>query len=201
MQGPRLKTLLYALLFGSLVAIVGTALVMGLQCVWGNPEPLFIDTYDCTLSDVDKQVYDGDTIKDVRVLLLEHPFHVSDYGERWPGVHITERGVEIETDIRIAGIDTPEKRVSTKNADGSPRSEASRQRERSAALASRQALIDLLKTNGNQFSISDPIHGKYAGRTVADVAVNERDVATYLIEKGHAKPYDGGKKPDWGWGK
>ena len=200
MKESRLKTLLYAVLFGSLVAIVGTALVIGLQCVWGN-EPLFIDTYDSTLADADKQIYDGDTLKDVRVLLLKHPFDESDYGEKWPGVHITDRGVEIETDIRIAGIDTPEKRVSTKNADGSPRSEASRVKEKTAALASRQALIDLLKENDNRFSISDPIHGKYAGRTVADVAVNEIDVATYLIEKGHAKSYDGGTKPDWNWGR
>ena len=201
MRESRLKNLLYAVLFGALIAIVGTALVIGLQCVWGNPEPLFIDTYDSTLADAEKQVYDGDTIKDVRVLLLEHPFHVSDYGERWPGVHITERGVEIQTDIRIAGIDTPEKRTSTKNPDGSLRSEASRQREKAAAFASRQALIDLLRSNDNRFSISDPIHGKYAGRTVADVAINEIDVATTLIEKGHAKPYDGGTKPIWGWGK
>ena len=200
MRESRVKTLLYALLFGSLVAIVGTALIMGLQCVWGNPDALFIDTYDCVLIDAEKQVYDGDTLKDVRVLLLKHPFHESDYGERWPGVHITARGVEIQTDIRIAGIDTPEKRTSTKNADGSLRSEASRQREKAAAQGSRQALIDLLKANNNRFSISDPIHGKYAGRTVADVAVNEMDVATYLIERGHAKAYDGGTKPDWGWG-
>ena len=189
---------LYALLFGVLLAIVGTALYYGILCVWGDP--LFIDTYDCVLADADKQVYDGDTIKDVRVVLIEHDFEEWRYGEYWPGVHITEKGIEIQTDIRIAGIDTPEKRTSTKNADGTLRSEASRQREKAAALASRQALIDLLKSNDNRFSLSDPIHGKYAGRTVADLAVGEMDVAIYLIERGHAKPYDGGTKPDWGWG-
>ncbi|MXY99821.1 hypothetical protein F4Y93_03915 [Candidatus Poribacteria bacterium] len=194
------RTLLHALLFGALVAIVGTAIIFGVLCLYGD-EPLFIDTYNCTLTDVSEQVYDGDTIKDVRVLLMKHPFDKSEYGEYWPGLHITERGVEIETDIRIAGIDTPEKRVSTKNADGSKRSEASRSREKAAALASRQALIDLLRSNDNRFSISDPINGKYAGRTVADVAVGEMDVATLLIQKGYAKPYDGGTKPDWGWGK
>lgn len=189
---------LYALLFGLLLAVVGTALYYGILCVWGDP--LFIDTYNCVLVDTDKQVYDGDTIKDVRVVLVEHDFEKWQYGEYWPGVHITEKGVEIQTDIRIAGIDTPEKRTSTKNADGSLRSEASRQREKAAAAASRQALIDLLKANDNKFSLSDPIHGKYAGRTVADLAVGEMDVATLLIQQGHAKPYDGGTKPDWGWG-
>ncbi|MCY3739912.1 MAG: thermonuclease family protein [Candidatus Poribacteria bacterium] len=196
----KFRTLLHALLFGVLTAIVGIAIIYGVQCLYGDPEPLFIDTYTCTLTDASEQVYDGDTIKDVRVLLLKHPFGKWEYGEYWPGVHITERGVEIQTDIRIAGIDTPEKRVSTKNADGSKRSEASRAREKAAALASRQALIDLLKANDNKFSISDPMDGKYAGRTVVDVAVNEMDVATLLIQKGHAKPYDGGTKPDWGWG-
>lgn len=192
------RTLLHALLFGILVAIVGTAIFYGVQCLYGDQ--LFIDTYNCTLADADEQVYDGDTLKDVRVLLFEHPFAKSDYGEYWPGVHITERGVEIETDIRIAGIDTPEKRVSTKNADGSRRSEASRERERTAAYASRDALIELLKSNNNRFTISDPIHGKYAGRTVADVAIKETDVAIFLIRNGHAKPYDGGRKPNWQWG-
>lgn len=187
-----------ALLFGAAVAIIGTALYYGILTVWGE-KPLFIDTYDCVLTDAE-QVYDGDTIRDVRVLLFEQVFEMSDYGEYWPGVHITDRGVEIETDIRIAGIDTPEKRTSTKNADGSPRSEASRQREKATAAASRQALIDLLKANGGRFSISDPIHGKYAGRTVADVSVADMDVATYLIQKGLAKAYDGGTKPQWNWG-
>lgn len=192
-----MRKLLYSLLWGLAFLLVAFTLVLGYQCVFGESP----NTYDCVLSDVEKQVYDGDTLKDVRVLIHTYDFIPEDYGHPWPGVHITDRGVEIETDIRIAGIDTPEKRTSTKNADGSPRSEASRQREKAAAAASRQALIDMLKANNNRFSISAPIHGKYAGRTVADMAVNEMDVATYLIEKGHAQPYDGGTKPQWNWGK
>lgn len=191
-----MKSVLFTLLWAVAFLFMAFMLVVGYECVFGD----IPHTYNCTLENVDKQVYDGDTLKDVRVLILVYDFIPEDYGHPWPGVYITERGVEIQTDIRIAGIDTPEKRTSTKNPDGSRRSQASRQREKAAAAASRQALIDLLKTNGNRFSISDPIHGKYAGRTVADVDVNEMDVATYLIEKGHAKSYDGGTKPDWGWG-
>ncbi|MCY3723314.1 MAG: thermonuclease family protein [Candidatus Poribacteria bacterium] len=194
-----MSRLLYSILWGVVFLLIAFTLVLCHQCVFGE-SPLFIDAYNCILSDADVQVYDGDTIKDVRVLLLEQDFEKWQLGEYWPGVHITERGVEIQTDIRIAGIDTPEKRTPTKNADGSPRSQASRQREKAAAAASRQALILMLKSNGNHFSISDPIHGKYAGRTVADVHVNEVDVATYLIQKGHAKFYDGGTKPEWNWG-
>lgn len=188
---------LYMVLWGLSILLIAFALVLGYECVFGD----VVNTYNCTLTDPDQQVYDGDTLKDVRVLVHTHDFIPEEYGHVWPGVHITERGVEIETDIRIAGIDTPEKRTSTKNADGSLRSEASRQREKAAAAASRQALIDLLKANGNRFSLSNPIHGKYAGRTVADVAIKELDVASLLIQQGHARSYDGGTKPDWGWGK
>ena len=145
------------------------------------------------------QVYDGDTLKDVRVKVFD--FGSTEFGEVWAGVYVAQDGVYVKTDIRVNGIDTPEKRVSTKNADGSKRSEASRTRERQAAYASRQALVDLLKSNNLRVQLSNPIHGKYAGRTVADVSVGGVDVAEFLIKAGHAKPYAGGTKPDWGWGK
>ena len=196
-----MSRLLYSVLYGLLILLIAFTLMLGYECVFGESSLLIEVFYDCVLTDPEKQVYAGDTLKDVRVLILRYDFIPEDYSNPWSGVHITARGIEIETDIRIAGIDTPEKRTSTKNADGTLRSEASRTREKTAALASRQALIDLLKTNENRFSISNPIHGKSAGRTVADVAVEEKDVATYLIEKGHAKSYDGGTKPSWGWEK
>lgn len=147
----------------------------------------------------EKQVYDGDTLKDVSVKVFD--FENDTYGQVWAGVFVQEDGVYVKTDIRINGIDTPEKRVSTKNPDGSPRSESSRQREREAAAASRQALVDLLVFNDYKITLTHPIHGKYAGRTVADVKVGVIDVAEYLIANGHAKPYEGGTKPEWGWGK
>ncbi len=191
-----MRPLFFSILWGLVFLLMAFTVVLGYQCVFGEN----LQIYDCALTDPKAQIYDGDTLKDVRVLVHRHDFIPEEYGNPWPGVYITERGIEIETDIRIAGIDTPEKRVSTKNPDGSLRSEANRQREKTAALASRQALIDLLKTNDNRFSISNPILGKYAGRTVADVAIREIDVATTLIRLGHAKPYFGGTKPQWNWG-
>ena len=191
-----MRPLFYSILWGLVFLLMAFTVVLGYQCVFGEN----LQIYDCALTDPETQIYDGDTLKDVRVLVHRHDFIPEAYGTPWPGVYITERGIEIETDIRIAGIDTPEKRTSTKNKDGTPRSEESRQREKAAAAASRQALIDLLKTNDNRFSISDPQHGKYAGRTVANVAIREIDVATTLIRLGHAKPYFGGTKPQWNWG-
>lgn len=191
-----MKPLAYSILWGLLLLIIAFTLVLAYECVFGESIP----TYDCSLTDIDSQTYDGDTLKDVRVLIHRYDFLPEEYGNPWPGVFITKRGVEIETDIRISGIDTPEKRVSTKHADGSPRSVKSRERERRAAAASRQALMDMLRVSEGRFTITNPQHGKYAGRTVADVAVLEVNVAAELIRLGHAKKYSGGTKPNWNWG-
>ena len=180
------------------VAVSGFLLGLFILMLCADTFPI----YQCVLTKGEAQVYDGDTLKDVRVNIRNHKDKIpKEPTEIWTGVWLTPEGIEIETDIRIAGIDTPEKRVSTKNPDGTKRSEASRNRERAAAAAARQALIDLLKENKWQFTIMNPIHGKYAGRTVADVIVIDENAAKYLIKHGHAKPYDGGTKPKWDWGK
>lgn len=166
---------------------------------------LFADThpeYHATLTEGGSQVYDGDTLKDViiKIYTFKEPIHPDKEKELWPGVWQFTDGIYVETDIRIAGIDTPEKRASTKNPDGTKRSEASRNREKAASAAARQALIDLLAKNKYKFVVHSPEFGKYAGRTVASVEVLDQDVARYLIQKGHAKAYDGGTKPQWNWG-
>jgi len=190
-----MRNLLYTLLWALSFLLVAFTLVIGYVCVFGDEIP----SYVIRIADIPTQTYDGDTINDVNILVLDHSFGMEDVGQLWPGVFSTPDGIEIVTDIRIGGIDTPEKRTSTKNPDGSKRSEASRQREKTAAAAARQALIDMLK-GAKVISLSNPIHGKYAGRTVADLAVDDTDVATKLIEAGHAKPYDGGTKTQWNWG-
>lgn len=195
----KLKFILYMILWGLLTAIAGSAFYYGLLCVWGEAPP--IGDYPAVISDPEAQVYDGDTIKDVHILVHEHAFSEAEQGIVWPGVKIEAEGVVIVTDIRIAGIDTPEKRTSTKNADGTPRSDASRDREKLAAQEARRALINLIESNENRVIVYNAIHGKYAGRTVADLTVGELDVSMWLIDNGHAKPYDGGTKPEWNWGK
>ena len=166
---------------------------------------LFADSpliYQAVLTKGEAQVYDGDTLKDVRIQIFHYADKIpKEPVEIWPGIWLTPAGIEIETDIRIAGIDTPEKRPLTKHKDGSPRSELSRNKEKAASAAARQAVIDLLKDNDWHFTVTNPILGKYAGRTVADVTVIDEDVAKYLILKALAKPYDGGTKPKWDWGK
>ncbi|MDE0398884.1 MAG: thermonuclease family protein [Candidatus Poribacteria bacterium] len=183
----REHILLKGLIFGAIVAIIGTLIIVLVSAIYGQEPPIYIATIENA-----EQVYDGDTIRDARIIIYQ--FHADKRGEVWPGVFIYDDRIEIETDIRIAGIDTPERRPSTKNADGTPRSEASREKEKAAALAARQAIMDLLLSNSLIMNITAPEHGKYAGRIVARVSVNGTDIGAYLLDEGHAKVYDGGKK-------
>ena len=101
----------------------------------------------------------------------------------------------IETDIRVAGIDTPEKRPLKAG-----RTQESLLREKAAAAAARDEVVSLLQANGFAFTLTEPTLGKYAGRTVAHVNAGGVDIATVLIEKGLAIAYQGGTKrnfDDW----
>ena len=162
--------------------------------------------YYGTIDSIDN-VYDGDTIRDVAIQI--YPFHspppkMSE--ERlmlWPGVERRVDGIYSVTDIRIAGIDTPEKRPTRAG-----RTEVSLQREKERAAAATEFLKQLfLESSGDGgilgFVIQDPQPDKYAGRIVADVLCVEEglfiDVAEALLDAGHAVVYDGGTKTyDWG---
>lgn len=135
-----------------------------------------MNIYRCVI-DGQKQIYDGDTIKDVRIE-VEIPS--------------LEVGFWLSRDIRINGIDTPEKRP--KRAG---RTLESLNNEKAAAREARLFLIDLLSQNDFQFEIGDVGYGKYAGRVLADVFIKGENVAEIMIDAGHAKAYDGGKKPVW----
>ena len=142
-----------------------------------------------------KNVYDGDTITDVEIPILNCQ-HAGDVNHTWPGVKFTDTGIAIVTDIRINGIDTPEIRVSRSL------SEAERQRLKNLAYKSKEALIDILKKSEWQFYVHRPKFGKYAGRIIADIYV-KRDgkmllVSDLMIKGRFAKLYTGeGKRPKW----
>ena len=135
-----------------------------------------MNIYKCVI-DSQKQVYDGDTIKDVRIE-VEIPS--------------LEVGFWLSRDIRINGIDTPEKRP--KRAGRTLKSLTA---EKAAASKARLFLIDMLKANDFQFEIGDVGYGKYAGRILADVFINGKSVAESMIESGHAVAYEGGGKVDF----
>lgn len=111
-----------------------------------------MNRYPCRIQS-EKQVYDGDTIKDVRIEV---------------NIPALEVGFYLVRDIRIFGIDTPEKRP--RKAGRTPESRAN---EKAAANRARAYLIGLLSDNDFQSEL--------------------------MIQAGHAKPYDGGTKPDWNW--
>ncbi len=162
--------------------------------------------YYGTIDSIDA-VYDGDTIRDVAILI--YPFYSPTPGMSeaqltlWPGIERRADGIYSITDIRIAGIDTPEKRPIRGD-----RTEASIQREKERAEAAtdflKQLLIDNSKDDGTLgFVVQNPELDKYAGRTVADVICFKDGVSTNvaeaLLEVGHAVVYDGGTKTyDWG---
>ena len=174
-----------------------TWLVFGnLSFLFGKP--MDVQSYPSKLTS-EKQIYDGDTLQDVRIEILDMRENVP-AGELWPGVFLTsERTIEIETDIRINGIDTPEKRPLKKKRDGTLRSEVGRSNEKYAAAQSRLALLKLLQANQLKFVVSNPTIGKYAGRIVAAVNIDGINAGQFLIKNGYALPYDGGKKTELDW--
>jgi len=91
-------------------------------------------------------------------------------------------GLTKHVSIRINGIDTPE--IRTKNKC-----------EKMLGLKAKQALIDFI--GDKQVTISNVKLGKYAGRVLADVSVQGKDVAGYMIKQGFAREYHGGKRKEW----
>lgn len=144
------------------------------------------------------QVYDGDTLRGIRINLVE----TTDVRncEVFPGIFVEGGSVYVRTNLRIFGIDTPEKRPRKYNRDGTPRTELERERERQAAEKARQALVGLLEGNDWRFMVINPRLGKYASRIVAKVLVGDVDVSQYLLHRQLAVPYTGGTKPVWTWG-
>lgn len=134
------------------------------------------------------KVYDGDTLKDVFIKVRDLK---SDYGSEdlFPGVSLREDGLYVVTDIRVNGIDTPEKRPRR-----SGRTITSIAREKIAAEKVRQVVMDLLHEEQYRFIARNPCFGKYAGRIIADVIIGDIDLAEYLISKGFAYAYFGGKR-------
>ncbi len=92
-------------------------------------------------------------------------------------------GTEVEIDVRLAGIDTPELngRCAAERRDGE---------------AARRALAALL--SDRRVHLYDVRYGKFAGRIVARVVSSRgRDVAAVLLARGLARAYDGSRRGEW----
>ena len=92
-------------------------------------------------------------------------------------------GQEVETRVRLDGVDTPELRG---------KCQAARRLAR-AARAFVQARV-----GGRQVILRDIQYGKYAGRVVARIQTPDGDdLADALIAAGLGRPYDGAARAPW----
>lgn len=92
-------------------------------------------------------------------------------------------GQDIETLVRVAGIDTPE--LKGKCAA-----------ERQKAMTAKQKVMRFLADN--KVSLRNITLEKYAGRVKADIhASNGQSLAQYMIAQGVARPYGGEKRQSW----
>ena len=94
--------------------------------------------------------------------------------EPWPG--LTAR-----TKVHVAGVDTPEIRGKC-------------QTEKDQAIRAR----DFVRaTVGAAVQLTNIRHDVYAGRVVADVWVDEQNLADLLIAEKLGRPYHGGRRAGW----
>ena len=92
-------------------------------------------------------------------------------------------GQEIETSLRIDGIDAPEIKGKC-------------EKERAMAAAARNELAALL--SDNMIQIYNVRLEKYAGRVLAQVKTTGGiNIGQHMIEKGLARPYHGEKRQAW----
>ena len=107
-------------------------------------------------------VHDGDTFRAV--------------AEVWPGHSVT-------VNIRVRGIDAPEKRGRCAG-------------ERDAAERARMALAELL--SHGMVSVTNIAGAKYYGRVLADVTTRDGvQVAEALLAASLVRPYSGGRREGW----
>jgi micrococcal nuclease len=94
----------------------------------------------------------------------------------WPGL-------EVNTMVRLRGIDAPELRARCPM-------------ERIKAEAARDALLDIL-TQG-AVGVYGVTVDKYGGRVVADAATRSiSNVSAEMLKRGHARVYTGGRREGW----
>lgn len=92
---------------------------------------------------------------------------------------------ELETRVRIDGIDTPESRSDCAE-------------EKAAARAAKRHLERLVARTAAEVRLRDVQYDKYGGRVRARVELGDgTDLAEAQIGAGYARPYGGGKRRAW----
>lgn len=150
-------------------------------------------------------IYDGDTIDKVEFRLPGvMPAADAVFGEIYPDLFLREDGLWCVINVRLAGIDTPERHPRHHYPNGEERPPQEIARERRQAMEARDEVVRLLSRSNLQFHLRDCQLGKYAGRIVGEVWVEAPgkkklvNVSEHLIARGLGEPYQGGKKRVWG---
>lgn len=84
--------------------------------------------------------------------------------------------------VRLAGIDTPESRTRNKE-------------EKKLGLAAKARLKEICK--GSRIKVQSLGKGKYGRILGIPFTEDGKSICQMLIDEGHARPYDGGKKTSW----
>ena len=159
--------------------------------------------FKCQLHNPDHDVHDGDTLLNVQIKILDYPEAEGDPVKVWPNVMVKNKAVYAVESVRLYGIDTAEMHPHHSDGHGNVRSEESLNMEKELAQKQRVALYKLLEQADFTFYIKDPLNGKYAGRVVAKVLVQDQqtkeliDASVYLVKNAGAHPYFGLKKKTW----
>jgi endonuclease YncB( thermonuclease family) len=93
---------------------------------------------------------------------------------------------ELELFVRVLGIDTPEKGGRAKC-----------KKEADLAIKASEFTESFFKVLGNKATFSDIKWDKFGGRVLANVGIEENNLAEELINRGYARAYSGEKKKSW----
>ena len=131
----------------------------------------------------------------VAASLIAAPLTAADYS--WPVIAIVD-GDTVKVDaganlppelaslsVRLRGVDTPEKGWRAK-CDAEKRAGRAATAFTEAAIAGAGSVL-----------VRDPAWGKWGGRVVADLILDGSSLSSALLETGHGRPYDGGKRRGW----
>ena len=122
------------------------------------------------------------------------PARAADYA--WPVVHVIDGdtvAVDASADmppeladlkVRLRGVDTPE--------TWRPKCEAERVAGEAATAFTERAV-----TGARAVLVRDPAWGKWGGRVIAELVLDGRALSAALIEAGHGRAYDGGRRQSW----
>jgi len=156
--------------------------------VWGSMKYLLILfslVFAFSAQAKETRLYPGSYSADVYYIIDGDTFFAR--AHLWPGLNT-------DVNIRILGLDTPE--------TWRPKCDE----EKVAGKAATEFLMNLFGSPYRGAVLNKPMatvelrivkRGKYAGQMLADVFYNGENVTDTMLNAGHGRPYDGGKRRGW----